>query len=284
MDPHLVKPGAAGPAPADPAPRTPRCGAPAHRPSESPSDSPLQTPSALALAPSEPCLPRCNQLIERLPPADRQRLLAVCDWVPLPLSDVLCAPDQASEHAYFPASGVISMALLADAHPGLEVGMVGCEGMLGLPLALGVQGEPLRATVQGAGAAWRLPAAALRREMAGGSALRSLLSRYVFVRMAELATGAACQRFHLIGPRLARRLLMSQDRAGAQRFHVTQEFLANMLGVRRVGVTTAAAALQRSGVIAYHRGDLTVLDRPGLEAAACSCYARDRQSYARLMG
>lgn len=256
MHPHLVTAGAAGPAPAYAA-------------------APTTLPSAL------PALQ--NQLIERLPAAVRERLLAQCDCVVLPLSGVLCTPGQASEHAYFPVSGVISMALRADNHPGLEVGMVGREGMLGLPLALGVASVPLRATVQGAGTAWRIAAATLQREVAHSSVLRGLLNRYVFVRMAELATGAACQRFHPIGPRLARRLLMSQDRAGTHRFHVTQEFLANMLGVRRVGVTTAAGALQRSGVIEYHRGELTVLNRPRLEAAACSCYARDRQSYAELM-
>lgn len=252
MHPHLAKAGVAGLAPADAAATT-------------------------LLFASQ------NRLIERLPHADRERLLAQCDRVALPLSGVLCAPGLASEYAYFPLSGLISMALRADSHPGLEVGMVGREGMLGLPLALGVASVPLRATVQGAGTAWRIAPAALQRQMARSSALRGVLNRYVFVCMAELATGAACQRFHLIGPRLARRLLMSLDRAGTQDFHVTQEFLANMLGVRRVGVTTAAGALQRSGVIEYHRGELTVLNRPALEAAACSCYARDRQSYARLM-
>ncbi len=256
MDPTLVKAGAAGPASADAA--------------------------TLTLPSTAPPTPK-NQLVERLPASDRERLLAQCECVPLPLSGLLCAPGRASEHAYFPVSGIVSMALLTDAHPGLEVGMVGREGMLGLPLALGVASVPLRAMVQGPGAAWRIPAAPLQREVARSSALRGVLNRYVVVRMAELATGAACQRFHLIGPRLARRLLMSQDRAGSHRFHVTQEFLANMLGVRRVGVTKAAGALQRSGVIEYHRGDLTVLNRPALQAAACSCYTRDRQSYADLM-
>lgn len=256
MHPHLVRVGAAGPASA--------------------------YAGALTMQPS--LLPALqNQLIECLPAAPRERLLAQCDCVVLPLLGELCTPGQASEYAYFPVSGVVSMALFADNHPGLEVGMVGREGMLGLPLALGVASGTLRATVQGAGTAWRIAAAAMQREVAHSSALRGVLNRYVLVRMAELATGAACQRFHPIGPRLARRLLMSQDRAGTHRFHVTQESLANMLGVRRVGVTTAASALQRSGVIEYHRGELTVLSRPQLEAAACSCYARDRHSYAELM-
>lgn len=224
-----------------------------------------------------------NQLVERLPAAERERLLALCEPVSLRLCDCLCAPGQASAYAYFPVHGVLSLVLQVDQHPGLEVGMVGPEGMLGLHPALGVASAALRAVVQGPGTAWRIGVLALRREMARSSALRSGLNRYVLVRMAELATAVACQRFHLIGPRLARRLLMSQDRAHGNQFHVTHEFLANMLGVRRVGVTAAAGALQRSGLIEYHRGELTVLNRPGLEAAACSCYARDRQSYALLM-
>ncbi len=276
MDPPLVKAGAAGPAPTEATnPTLPSIAQPTAQPGAPPAANPAAPCSAPPAAQ--------NQLVERLPVADRERLLAQCDCVPLALSGLLCAPGLASEHAFFPLSGVVSMALLADAHPGLEVGMVGREGMLGLPLALGVASVPLRAMVQGPGAAWRIPAASLQREVARSSALRGVLNRYVFVRMAELATSAACQRFHLIGPRLARRLLMSQDRSGSQRVHVTQEFLANMLGVRRVGVTAAAGALQRSGVIEYHRGELTVLNRAGLEAAACSCYARDRQSYVELM-
>lgn len=272
MDPHLVKAGPAALVPAD----TATVGMPPTAPSSLPHVA-LDTP------PTGPPPTPQNQLIERLPVADRERLLAQCDWVSLPLAGCLYAPDQVGVHAYFPVSGVVSMTLRADAHPGLEVGMVGREGMLGLPLALGVAAAPFWATVQGPGAAWRVPAAALQGEVARSSALRGVLNRYVFVCMAELATGAACQRFHLIGPRLARRLLMSQDRAGTHRFHVTQESLAHMLGVRRVGVTTAAGALQRRGLIEYHRGDLTVLNRAGLEAAACGCYAQDRQSYARLM-
>jgi CRP-like cAMP-binding protein len=138
---------------------------------------------------------------------------------------------------------------------------------------------PLRAVVQGSGAAWRIGSAAFRRELALSPALQRELLRYVFVLMAQLAESAACLRFHLIGQRLARWLLMSQDRAHAEHFHVTHEFLAYMLGVRRVGITTAAAGLQRFGLIRYRRGEVTVLDRPGLEAAACGCYAADQRAY-----
>ena len=137
--------------------------------------------------------------------------------------------------------------------------------------------------MQGEGTAWRIGAAAFRVELARSPALKRGLDRYIHVLMAQLTTSAACLRFHQIGPRLARWLLMSQDRAHADRFRVTQEFLAYMLGVRRVGITAAAGALQREGLIEYHRGDLTVLDRPGLEGAACTCYSTDRQTYADLL-
>ena len=221
-----------------------------------------------------------NQLIELLPRADRVRLLAACERVQLVLSEVLQEPGTPTRHAYFPTDGFISMLAMSEGHPGVEVGMVGREGMVGANLALGVGTANLRALVQGAGGAWRISAASLKRELAKSKPLQSGLNRYLHVLMGQLATSAACLRYHQIGPRLARWLLMSQDRAGRDTFQVTQEFLAYMLGVRRVGITVAAGALQRSGLIAYHRGDFTVLDRTGLEAAACSCYQTDRQTYA----
>ena len=221
-----------------------------------------------------------NQLIELLPRADRVRLLAACERVQLVLSEVLQEPGTPTRHAYFPTDGFISMLAMSEGHPGVEVGMVGREGMVGANLALGVGTANLRALVQGAGGAWRISAASLKRELAKSKSLQSGLNRYLHVLMGQLATSAACLRYHQIGPRLARWLLMSQDRAGRDTFQVTQEFLAYMLGVRRVGITVAAGALQRSGLIAYHRGDFTVLDRTGLEAAACSCYQTDRQTYA----
>ena len=224
-----------------------------------------------------------NHLIELLPRKDRLRLLALCEPFELVLSEVLCEPGKPTRYVYFPTTGFISLLTLIDGKPALEVGMVGREGVLGAQLALGVATTPLHALVQGAGSAWRIGAAAFRRELARSPALQRGLNRYLYVLMAQLAASAACLRFHEIGPRLARWLLMSQDRAHADSFHVTHEFLAYMLGVRRVGITTAASALQRSGLIEYHRGELNVLDRSGLEAAACACYAADRQSYAELL-
>lgn len=224
-----------------------------------------------------------NHLIERLPRAERARLLALCEPVELVLADVILEPGQATPHVWFPVDGFVSLITLTDGSPGLEVGMVGREGMLGAHLALGVATAPLRALVQGPGTAWRIGAAAFRAELARSQALQRGLNRYLYVLMAQLAAATGCLRFHQIGPRLARWLLMSQDRAHADHFHVTHEFLAYMLGVRRVGVTAAAGALQRHGLIAYRRGELTVLDRGGLEAAACGCYAADRRTYDELL-
>lgn len=224
-----------------------------------------------------------NHLIERLPRADRARLLALCEPVEFALAEVMFEPGQVTRHVWFPIDGFVSLITLIEGSPGLEVGMVGREGMLGAHLALGVPTAPLRALVQGPGTAWRIGAAKFRAELARSKPLQQGLNRYLYVLMAQLAAATACLRFHQIGPRLARWLLMSQDRAHADHFHVTHEFLAYMLGVRRVGVTAAAGVLQDSGLIEYHRGDMTVHDRSGLEAAACGCYAADRQAYDGLL-
>jgi CRP-like cAMP-binding protein len=224
-----------------------------------------------------------NHLIEILPRKDRLRLLAICEPVELALAEVLCDPGKPTRHVYFPIDAFISLVALVEGSPGVEVGMVGREGMLGAQLALGVVTAPLHAVVQGAGASWRIGTPAFRRELARSLPLQRGLDRYLYVLMAQQAASAACLRFHQTTERLARWLLMSQDRAHSDHFHVTHEFLAYMLGMRRVGITAAAKALQRGGLIEYHRGDVTVLDRPGLEAATCSCYATDRKTYAQLL-
>lgn len=224
-----------------------------------------------------------NHLIELLPRKDRLRLLAVCEPIQLVLAEVLCEPGQKTRFVYFPVEGFISLLAQGGHEQALEVGMVGREGMLGVQLSMGVATVPLHALVQGPGSAWRIGSRAFRGELARSAALQHCIDRYVYVLMLQLTASASCLRFHEIGPRLARWLLMSHDRAGCDTFRVTHEFLAYMLGVRRVGVTGAASALQRAKLIRYHRGELTILDRPGLEAASCSCYAANRQSYADLL-
>ena len=225
-----------------------------------------------------------NHLIELLPRKDRVRLRAVCEPIELVFAEVLCEPGERTRYVYFPVDGFISLLTQIGGKTALEVGMVGREGMLGVQLAMGVTTAPLHALVQGSGSAWRIGASAFKRELAQSAALRNGLNRYAYVLMQQLAASAACLRFHEIGPRLARWLLMSHDRAHSDSFRVTHEFLAYMLGVRRVGVTRAATELQRAKHIEYHRGALTVLDRAGLERAACCCYAADRKTYSDVLG
>ena len=220
-----------------------------------------------------------NNLIELLPRAERSRLLAISEPFDLVLSEVLCEPGTPTKHVYFPTEGFISLVTNVPEHPGVEVGMVGSEGMVGAYLSLDVMVEPLHTVVQGAGSALRIATKPFVQELARSPVLRGAVNRYLYVLMAQLATASACLRFHEIEPRLARWLLMSQDRAHADTFHVTQEFLAYMLGVRRVGITAAASGLKRDRLIEYRRGELTILDRNGLELAACTCYAADLKSY-----
>ncbi len=220
-----------------------------------------------------------NHLIKRLPPAARKRLLDICEPIQLTRGEVLGECGAPTRNVYFPIDCFISMGLSTDGNPALEVGMVGSEGMLGVHLVLGMTNQPLHALVQGSGPAWRISTREFRREFAQNPALQRCLYRYLYVLMAQMASASACLRFHLVGPRLARWLLMSHDRAHSDHVCVTQEILAHMLGVRRGAVTAAAGDLQRSGVIEYSRGAITVLNRVGLEGASCDCYITERRAY-----
>ena len=225
-----------------------------------------------------------NFLLAALPQKDYEDLLSDCEQVELIFAEELYHAGDIIPYAYFPIEGFISLITSVDGNANLEVGLSGNEGMLGITLILGVDIAPFRALVQGAGSAYRITTVLFRQHLAQSPALRQLLMRYLFVSIKQLALAGACTRFHLVEARLARWLLMTQDRAHSDHFHVTHVFLAYMLGVRRVGITKAASSLQKQKLISYQRGDITILNRAGLEAASCKCYQADKNAYRDTLG
>jgi CRP-like cAMP-binding protein len=220
--------------------------------------------------------PIANRLLASLPPEDYQALLPGLERVTLTYGEVLFEPGEPIRHVYFPGDCLVSLLTTVDDHHALEVGLVGREGMVGISLALGVELASVRALVQGTGTAMRMSAARFRKAFQGSLPLQGEVYRFVDAMLAQARQTAACNRFHVVQARLARWLLMTGDRLRSDEFLLTQAFLADMLGVRRVGVTAAACALQQRKLISYNRGRIRILDRRGLEGAACSCYEAGR--------
>lgn len=225
-----------------------------------------------------------NQLLAGLRRKDQDQLIAICDVVDLSIGDILSEPQSRIRNVHFPLDSMISQMVPVDSRENLELALVGSEGMLGTPLVLGVPSSNLQALVQGSGTALRMSAASFRRVLEQTPALRKKLNRYIHVLQAQLALTAACISFHSLDLRLARWLLMTHDRAGPGSFHLTHKFLAQMLGVRRVGITNAAGNLQKCKLLSYSRGDITILNRAGLEKASCSCYRASQDIYDSVLG
>lgn len=223
-----------------------------------------------------------NKLLDGLPKHLRNHLVKACELVRFDFGNTLCEADRPFEYAYFPITGFISLVAQVKDHKPLEMNLIGNEGMLGATLSLGINNAPLRAVVQGSGSALRISAAGLKHELSLAPKLINRLNQYVYILLAQLAQSAACIHFHEIEPRLARWLLMTQDRTESNQLHLTQEFLADMLGVRRSSITIAAGALQARQIIHYSRGEIIILDRSGLEQIACECYQATLQDYAEV--
>jgi len=223
-----------------------------------------------------------NKLLMRLPAKERNKVLAGCELVELAFGAVLCEAEAPVSDVYFPLTGFISLTISVGTHPPLEMGLIGNEGMLGVSLVLGVNTAPLRAVVQGAGGALRMPAQKFRRTLRECPVLPRNLNRYMYVLNMQLAQSTACTRFHEVEPRLARWLLMTQDCVDADHFHLTHQFLADMLGVQRSAISIAAGGLQRKNLLSYTRGNIHILDRKGLEASACECYQATVDDYLGL--
>ncbi|MES2740256.1 MAG: Crp/Fnr family transcriptional regulator [Pseudomonadota bacterium] len=213
-----------------------------------------------------------NRLLASLPDEDLAHLQPLIDIVTIEVGDVLYEPGQAIRHIYFPSDSLISLLAVAEGRMTLEVGSVGREGMIGASVALGHDLAQVRAVVQRAGRAARIDSGDFCTEFGRNESLQRLLYRYTDTLLAQAIQIAVCSRFHVLEARLARSLLITRDRLQSEKFHLTHEFLAHALGVRRVGVTKAASALQQQKLITYSRGNIEILDSAGLESVSCRCY------------
>lgn len=225
-----------------------------------------------------------NRLLATLPTEEQERLQPHLELVPLEYRQILYRPNEPIDYIYFVNYGVVSLINLMENGDAVEVATVGNEGMVGLPIFLGANTIPGEAFAQIPGEALRMRADVFQREVTPGSPLHALLLRYTQALFNQIAQSSACNRLHSIEERFCRWMLMTEDRVGSNQFPLTQEFLAQMLGVRRASVSVVAAIIQRAGLICYKRGKMTIFDREGLEDATCECYAIIKQEFNRLLG
>jgi len=227
--------------------------------------------------------PRTNHLLAALPQAEWLRLQPLLEWVDLPLGQVLYESGRTLSHVYFPSTAIISLLYVMENGASAEIAVVGNEGLVGISIFMGGGSTPSRAVVQSAGSGWRLRAQDVRDEFNHSGPVMHVLLRYTQALITQMAQTAVCNRHHTLDQQLCRWLLLSLDRLDGNELVMTQELIANMLGVRREGVTDGALKLQKLGLIRYARGHITVLDRPGLEARTCECYAVVKKEYDRLL-
>jgi CRP-like cAMP-binding protein len=227
--------------------------------------------------------PRQNHLLRALPAAEWERILPRLELVEMPLGEVLYESGTQLRHVYFPTDSIVSLLYVMKDGSSAEIAVVGNEGMVGVALFMGGETTPSRALVQSAGHAYRLKGQVLKDEFIRATALQHLLLRYTQALLTQMAQTAVCNRHHSVDQQLCRWLLLSMDRLPTNKLSMTQELIANMLGVRREGVTEAAGKLQKVGLITYSRGHITVLDRPRLERQACECYQVVKTEFDRLL-
>jgi CRP-like cAMP-binding protein len=227
--------------------------------------------------------PRQNRLLAALPRGDFERIAPHLEWVTLKLGDVLYESGGLERYVYFPIDSIVSLLYVMEDGASAEIAVVGNEGMLGVAVFMGGETTPSRAIVQSAGSGYRLPAQPLKQEFDLGGSLMHLLLRYAQALITQMAQTAVCNRHHTVDQQLCRWLLMSLDRLRFDELVMTQELIANMLGVRREGVTEAAGKLRDLGIIEYRRGHIKVLDRPALEAQVCECYGVVKKEFDRLL-